>query len=128
MKKTDMTNEKQNGVQVENEELVRQIQAGINVSSNLEQLYLKNRPFIYNTARKYSKQAEIDDLMQEGYLGLQKAASMYNPDHETKFISSMKFKMKLNHLNSTAAHIDFRLSLRRITLYKPDSLITQPEP
>ena len=87
MKKTDMTNEKQNGVQVENEELVRQIQAGINVSSNLEQLYLKNRPFIYNTAMKYSKQAEIDDLMQEGYLGLQKAASMYNPDHETKFIT-----------------------------------------
>ena len=87
MKKNSMTNEKQNGVQVENEELVRQIQAGINVSSNLEQLYLQNRPFIYNTARKYSKQAEIDDLMQEGYLGLQKAASMYNPDHETKFIT-----------------------------------------
>ncbi len=87
MKKNSMTNEKHNGVQVENEELVRQIQAGINVSSNLEQLYLQNRPFIYNTARKYSKQAEIDDLMQEGYLGLQKAASMYNPDHETKFIT-----------------------------------------
>ena len=87
MKKPGMTNEKQNGVQVDNEELVRQIQAGINVSSNLEQLYLKNRPFIYNTARKYSKQAEIDDLMQEGYLGLQKAASMYNPDCETKFIT-----------------------------------------
>lgn len=91
MKKTDMTNEKQNGVQVENEELVRQIQAGINVSSNLEQLYLKNRPFIYNTARKYSKQAEIDDLMQEGYLGLQKAASMYNPDHDTKFITYARY-------------------------------------
>ena len=87
MKKNSMTNEKQNGVLVENEELVRRIQAGINVSSNLEQLYLKNRPFIYNTARKYSKQAEIDDLMQEGYLGLQKAASMYNPDCETKFIT-----------------------------------------
>lgn len=87
MKKTDMTNEKQNGVQVENEELVRQIQAGINVSSNLEQLYLKNRPFIYNTAIKYSKQAEIDDLMQEGYLGLQKAASMYNSDNDAKFIT-----------------------------------------
>ena len=87
MKKTDMTNEKQNGVQVENEELVRQIQAGINVSSSLEQLYLKNRPFIYNTAIKYSKQAEIDDLMQEGYLGLQKAASMYNSDNDAKFIT-----------------------------------------
>lgn len=87
MKKNSMTNEKQNGVQVENEELVRQIQAGINVSSNLEQLYLKNRPFIYNTAMKYSKQAEIDDLMQEGYLGLQKAASMYNSDNDAKFIT-----------------------------------------
>lgn len=85
--KTDMTNEKQNGVQVENEELVKQIQAGINVSSNLEQLYLKNRPFIYNTAMKYSKQAEIDDLMQEGYLGLQKATSMYNSDSDAKFIT-----------------------------------------
>lgn len=82
-----MTNEKQNGVQVENEELVRQIQAGINVSSNLEQLYLKNRPFIYNTAMKYSKQTEIDDLMQEGYLGLQKAASMYNSANDAKFIT-----------------------------------------
>ena len=72
---------------MENEELVQQIQAGVDVNSNLEQLYLQNRSFIFQLASKYSGYVEIDDLMQEGYLGLYKAANEYITGKGTKFIT-----------------------------------------
>lgn len=56
-----------------NEELVEQVQAGIDTAHNMEQLYLQNRNFIYQVAKKYSSKAEMDDLLQEGYLGLYEA-------------------------------------------------------
>ncbi len=63
-----------------NEELVREIQAGNNVQGNLEALYNQNRGMIakeaaYNAG--YSN-CEKDDLMQEGFLGLQYAALKYD--------------------------------------------------
>ena len=72
---------------MENEELVQQIQAGVDVNSNLEQLYLQNRSFIFQLASKYSGYVEIDDLMQEGYLGLYKAANEYITGKGAKFIT-----------------------------------------
>lgn len=72
---------------MENEELVQQIQAGINVASNLEQLYLQNRSFIFQIAKKYSAAVDLDDLMQEGYLGLYEAVKHYQPDKGNLFLT-----------------------------------------
>ena len=72
---------------MENEELVLQIQAGNNPTENMEQLYLQNRSFIYQQAKKYSAYADMDDLMQEAYFGLCEAVERYQPDKETKFIT-----------------------------------------
>ncbi len=53
----------------------------------LEQLYNQNRGFIYKTALKYTNRADIDDLMQEGYIILDDSVKTYSPGFNIKFIS-----------------------------------------
>lgn len=79
---------------MENEELILQIQAGINTTENMEQLYLQNRSFIYQQAKKYSTYADMDDLMQEAYFGLDDAVKHYNPDKEVKFLTYLVFRLQ----------------------------------
>lgn len=70
-----------------NEELVAKIQAGINVQEYMGLLFEQNRKYIYKIAVHYSSVAEIDDLMQEGYFGLERAVKGYQPEFGTAFIS-----------------------------------------
>ncbi|WP_066714953.1 sigma-70 family RNA polymerase sigma factor [Clostridium sp. Marseille-P299] len=70
-----------------NEELVQQIQQGINTVDNLTLLYKQNEYYIYKIARKYSGYIELDDLMQEGYIGMYEAVKRYEGDQEVKFIT-----------------------------------------
>lgn len=79
---------------MENEELVEQIQAGINPTENMEQLYLQNRSFIYQQAKKYADYADMDDLMQEAYFGLHEAVKHYKPDKEAKFLTYLPFRLQ----------------------------------
>lgn len=74
-----------------NEELVYQMQQGINTADNLEQLYKQNENFIYKIARRYTGYVEIDDLMQEGYIGLYEAVKRYEGDKEVKFLTYASF-------------------------------------
>lgn len=67
-------------MKISNEDLVEAIQRGENEADNLEKLYLNNTGIIENIARKYTVYAEIDDLRQEGFLGLREAAFRYKPD------------------------------------------------
>ena len=68
-----------------NEELVKEIQAGEN--GRLADLYLCNKGFISMMAKKYRGMAEEEDLMQEGYIGLQVAAERFDATMEVPFIS-----------------------------------------
>lgn len=74
-----------------NEELVEKIQAGIDVEKNMATLYEQNKKFIYKIVKPYSKSIEIEDLMQEAYIGLHQAALKSNVKSEYKFTSYMKF-------------------------------------
>lgn len=74
--------------------MVQQIQAGINPTENMEQLYLQNRSFIYQQAKKYAAYADMDDLMQEAYFGLYEAVEHYKPDKETKFLTYLSFRLQ----------------------------------
>lgn len=76
---------------MENEELVQEIQAGINPTENMEQLYLQNRSFIYGIAKKYTASAEIEDLMQEAYFGLSKAVEDFEPERGCKFLTYLPY-------------------------------------
>ena len=62
-----------------NEQLVQKIKAGEDVTGNMAKLWQQNRNFVYLIARKYAKtETDIDDLMQEGYLGMCNAVDHYD--------------------------------------------------
>ena len=77
-----------------NEQLVLRIQAGENISENMLQLYKQNKGFIYKMAVKYSQYAELEDLMQEGYIGLCEAVRHYNSDKGAQFLTYAAFWIK----------------------------------
>lgn len=70
-----------------NEELVEKIQAGKDVKENMEQLWNQNTGMVAHIAWKYRERAELDDLMQEGFLGLQEAVRRYDQSKGVPFIN-----------------------------------------
>jgi RNA polymerase sigma factor, sigma-70 family len=70
-----------------NEELVLQIQQGIDVDNNMALLYRQNKRFIYQIANKFKSVADIEDLEQEGYFGLCEAVKKYDVSKGFKFIT-----------------------------------------
>lgn len=96
-----------------NEQLVLRIKSGENTAENMLQLYEQNRGMIYQVARKYSEYAEIDDLMQEGYLALCEAVCHYNADYGAQFITYAMFWIKQGMLR----YIETCGSLVRIPNY-----------
>ena len=81
-----------------NEQLVALIQAGIDTAANMARLWEQNRRFIFKTANKYKGQAEEDDLVQEGYLGLCRAVDGYDPDQGVEFLSYAGYWIRQNML------------------------------
>lgn len=98
---------------LENEKLVQQIQSGIEETMNLEQLYLQNRSFIYQQARKYSSYADIDDLMQEAYFGMCEAVKDFKSDKLVKFITYLSYHLQ----NAFRRYIDENVRIKRIPGY-----------
>ena len=68
-----------------NEELVLQIQQGIDVSKNLETLWRQNYKFFNKCTNRYT--TKTDDLLQEGFLGLCEAVKHYDPERGVKFLT-----------------------------------------
>ena len=105
-----------------NEELVVEIQAGVNVLDNLGKLYQQNLYLIEKTVKPYEVYCEHDDLMQEAYFGLQKAASKFDSSIGCKFISYALWYVKAevgrySKNNSGNKRIPENL-LHSISLYK----------
>lgn len=102
-----------------NEELVDLIQKGIDADKNMEILYAKNIRFILSVAKKYSKEdAEILDLMQEGFLGLYKAVQKYSIDHGTKFLTFAAWEIR----SSIRKHVVNNCSAIRFSAYCQEML------
>ena len=70
-----------------NEELVKQIQQGINQTDNMEKLYHQNRGYIFKIANRYAHVCDIEDLMQEAYFGLYEAVQRYEDTAGVLFMS-----------------------------------------
>ena len=77
-----------------NEQLALRIRAGENEAENMAALWIQCRAFVAKMARKYSGGAEMDDLMQEGFLGLCNAVDHYEAEEGTKFLSYAGFWIK----------------------------------
>lgn len=68
-----------------NEQIVVEIRAGRDTAENMLQLFQKNKGLIYTIAQKYKNYAELDDLIQEGYISLCDAVDHYDLDSGVKF-------------------------------------------
>lgn len=71
-----------------NEELCIAIQSETGDKSELlEQLYIQNAKMIEKIIRRYQESQELDDLRQEAYFGIYRAAELWNPDKESTFLT-----------------------------------------
>lgn len=69
-----------------NEELAVLIRAGVDVPENMAALYEQNKGMIAAQAWKLRAYAELDDLRQEGYIGLYNAVDAWEPEGGASFI------------------------------------------
>lgn len=77
-----------------NEELVFRIQQGGDRREELEQLYKQNRGLIAKVINHYHGRAEEEDLFQEAYFGIYKAAKNWSPEPETPFVNYAAYWVK----------------------------------
>lgn len=75
------------GRQMTNEEIVFEIQQGNDRKNNMLRLYNQNRGFIASIANRLKYYAEFDELMQEGFIGMIRAAELYQDGRNTNFIT-----------------------------------------
>lgn len=68
-----------------NEELICLIQHSGNKEQYFEELYIKNKRMIADIANHFSAYADFEDLCQEGFFGLIRAAETWENDREVKF-------------------------------------------
>lgn len=76
---------------MDNEQLTARIQAGEEVKQNMLALYQQNKGFIHTLARRYSGGAEMEDLLQEGYIALHEAVEQYQESRGMSFINYAAF-------------------------------------
>lgn len=74
-----------------NEQIVAQIRAGIEDIDNMLLLWNQNHRFVKMTAVKFTGRAELDDLMQEGYIALYEAVRHYDAEQGVPFINYAAF-------------------------------------
>lgn len=70
-----------------NEELVILIRNAVSPAELMLQLWKQNYGLIYKIANRYKSLDDIEDLLQEGFLGLYEAVRHYNPDIGGPFVN-----------------------------------------
>jgi len=101
-----------------NEELVNKIQQGVNTSCNMESLYINNKPYMFQIAKKYMGYADIEDLMQEAYFGLYEAVQRYDNSYETLFMTYAAFWIK----HAVKRYLDNCGRTIRISVHKQEKI------
>lgn len=69
-------------------ELAKRARAG--EPGALDQLVERNLRFVVSAARKFERMAPIEDLIQEGNIGLMRAAEKFDPDRGVRFVGYAK--------------------------------------
>ena len=77
-----------------NEQIVLLINTGEDVAENMLQLWKKNKALIGVLATKYTGYAELEDLEQEGYIGLCEAVRHYDAAQGVTFATYAVFWIK----------------------------------
>ena len=97
-------------MQETNEVIVAKIKDGMDVSGNMLKLWQQNRGFIRMTARRYKDYEDVEDLEQQGYIGLSNAVEGYRKDENVPFINYAALWIRQSMLR----YIDENGSLVRI--------------
>lgn len=103
-----------------NEEIVEQIQKGIEVTANYERLWKNNERFVLWVIRKYMGDCcreDQEDFMQQGFIGLISAAGKYRPENGAKFLTYAENHIKTalfryNGSNASSVHVPEYLKTR----------------
>ena len=113
-----------------NEEIVEQIQKGIEVTTNQERLWMRNRPYVARCIRKYIGECDpqdYEDFINEGYIGLITAASRYKAGQGTKFLTFATFHIRAalyryNGLNTYTVRIPeyLKTRLRKLAIFRQE--------
>lgn len=106
--------------QMTNEDLVKLVQSSENVTVNMKLLFKQNKRLIYKFVHdRVDNINDLDDLMQQAYIGLYNAALAYDQDKmKCLFATMMKFHM-LNSIrdnNELPEHI--KLLINRYRKFK----------
>jgi len=105
---------------VSNEEIVEQIQKGIEVTANQERLWKKNKGFVVQCIKKYvgdCEQQDFNDFLQEGFIGLIEAAYSFEKGQGVKFLTYAEYGIRkavyrYNGLNTCMIRIPEYLKTR----------------
>lgn len=79
---------------MDNEQLVSLIRNGEDVTENMLQLWQNNQRFVKMLAVKFTYGAELEDLIQEGYIALYEAVRHYDISSGVPFINYAAFWIK----------------------------------
>ena len=74
-----------------NEDIVKAIQNGFDVTENMQWLYQKNLPLIKIMIRPFTLYENEEDLLQEAYCGLWEAVQRYETSENVLFMTSACF-------------------------------------
>ncbi len=80
-----------------NEEIVEQIQKGIEVTANQERLWTKNKGFVVRCIKKYVGSCsgqDFNDFLQEGFIGLVEAAHSFDIGKGAKFLTYAEYGIR----------------------------------
>ncbi len=124
-----------------NEEIVEQIKKGIRVTANQEKLWKKNERFVRWVIKKYIGDCckeDLEDFMQQGFIGLISAAGKYRSEGGAKFLTYAENHIKTaifryNGCNTFSVHIPeyLKARMRKLAAFKLEYRATfdrEPEP
>jgi len=113
-----------------NEEIVQQIQRGVHVTANQEKLWKKNKRFVQWIIKKYIGNCckeDLEDFMQQGFIGLISAAGRYRAESGAKFTTYAENHIKAaifryNGCNTSSVHIPeyLKTRMRKMAAFKQE--------
>ena len=77
-----------------NEQIVEKIRNGSSVTNNMQRLYENNLPLIKRIIKPYAAYENVEDLLQEAYLGLWEAVQRYETSENVLFMTYAGYWIK----------------------------------
>lgn len=124
-----------------NEEIVEQIQKGVEVTTNQERLWKKNKGFVVRCIKKYvgsCNEQDFNDFMQEGFIGLMEAAHSFDIEKGAKFLTYAEYGIRkavyrYNGLNTYMVRVPeyLKTRMRKLAAFKREyreEFLREPEP